>query len=259
MQNNNLRPTLWRTCRTLLNSTRLRMLKIAFENEGNLCVRDYAKILSIPDSIASIYLRQLNARGLIGVKRDRIKVFYNGNQDRSLPDSIELQKAFVAYFASKPEEGWVTQVLTTLRAFSHFNRLAILIRLAQGPAYLSDLYDAMGVCVKSGYHHLGFLAAAGLIHETKVWRKPSVFELVEPRDPIGATLLRLVLGGAREGIHYYNEGSGKALDKESKAVLRRINKAEGNPRQNWRETGPVKLKKKEMPQEIREALKEDED
>lgn len=77
---------MWRTCRALLNSTRLGMLKIAFENEGNLCVRDYAKILSIPDSIASIYLRQLNARGLIGVKRDRIKVFYNGNQDRSLPD-----------------------------------------------------------------------------------------------------------------------------------------------------------------------------
>lgn len=256
---NKLRPTLWRTCRALMNETRLKMLRMAIENEGALCVRDYARNLNIPDPIASIYLRQLNARGIIGVKRDHIKVFYNGEKDKSLPDAIAIQEAFMEYFASGVNIGWEEEVMTILRAFSHFNRLAILIRLARGPALLSELYDSMGVCVKSAYHHLGFLQAAGLLHETRVYHRPSVFELVKPRHPIAATLLKLTLGGAREGICYYNEGTGREVDKETKAVLKKINKAEGDPRLNWRETGPKRTKKAEMTKETISALSEDED
>lgn len=242
-----LKPTLWRTCRALMNATRLNVLRLAIQNEGALCVRDYARILSISDATASISLRQLNARGLIGVKRDRIKVYYNDEQDRSLPDSIELQKAFATYFAAELPLKWEEAIMTILRAFTHFNRLAILIRLAQGPAYLNELYAAMGVCVKSIYHHLGFLQAAGLIHETRTYHGPSTFELVRPTDKIAATLLDLTLGNAASHAYYYNEGTGRATDKETKAVLKKVNRAEGNPRQNWRETGPVIIKPKPAP------------
>ena len=255
----NLRPTLWRTCRALMNATRLRMLRLAVEGEGALCVRDYARGLGLTDAVASIYLRQLNARGLIGVRRDRIKVFYNGEQDRSLPDSMALQTALRTFFAAKPESGWETEIMTILRAFSHFNRLAILIRLADGPATLDDLFKAMGVCVKSVYHHLGFLHAAGLIEENRSYHRPSSFSLVRPSHPFAETLLRLVLQGAGKGETYYNAGSGRSPDRETRAVLRKVAKAEHDPRKNWRSCGPKRPKRKAIPPRAVEALSEDDE
>ena len=241
-----LRPTLWRTCRALMNATRLRMLRLAIEGGGVMCVRDYAKGLGLTDAVASIYLRQLNARGLLGVRRDRIKVFYNGELDRSLPDSMALQTALRTFFASDPKRGWESEIMTILRAFSHFNRLAILIRLADGPATLDDLFKAMGVCVKSVYHHLGFLHAAGLIEEKRAYRRPSSFSLAWPTHPFAETLLKLLLQGAGKGESYYNAGSGRGTDRATKAVLRKIAKAEHDPRKNWRSCGPKRPKRKTM-------------
>ena len=254
-----LRPTLWRTCRALMNATRLRMLRLALEGEGALCVRDYARGLGLTDAVASIYLRQLNARGLIGVRRDRIKVFYNGELDRSLPDSMALQTALRVFFATDPKRGWESEIMTILRAFSHFNRLAILIRLADGPATLDDLFRAMGVCVKSVYHHLGFLHAAGLIEEHRAYHRPSSFSLVRPAHPFAETLLKLVLQGADKGEAYYNVGSGRDLDRETKAVLRKIAKAEHDPRKNWRSCGPKRSKRKLMSSQAVKALADDDE
>ena len=254
-----LRPTLWRTCRALMNATRLRMLRLAIEGDGALCVRDYAKGLGLTDAVASIYLRQLNARGLIGVRRDRIKVFYNGEQDRSLPDSMALQTALRAFFATDPKSGWESEIMTILRAFSHFNRLAILIRLADGPATLDDLFKAMGVCVKSVYHHLGFLHAAGLIEEQRVYHRPSSFSLVRPTHPFAETLLWLLLQGAGKGENYYNVGSGRGTDRATKTVLRKIAKAEHDPRKNWRSCGPKRPKRKSMSSQAEKALTDDDE
>ena len=67
--NKELKPTLWRTYRVLANEDRLRLFKAVMENSGNLSVRDYAKMLHLADDVASVYLRQMNARGLLGVER----------------------------------------------------------------------------------------------------------------------------------------------------------------------------------------------
>ena len=254
-----LRPTLWRTCRALMNATRLRMLRLAIEGDGALCVRDYARGLGLTDAVASIYLRQLNARGLLGVRRDRIKVFYNGEQDRSLPDSMALQAALRSFFATDPKQGWESEIMTILRAFSHFNRLAILIRLADGPATLDDLFKAMGVCVKSVYHHLGFLHAAGLIEERRAYHRPSSFSMVWPAHPFAETLLRLVLQSAGKGESYYNVGSGRDPDRATKTILRKIAQAEHDPRKNWRSCGPKRPKRKTMSSRTVKALADDDE
>ena len=72
---NKLKPTLWRTYRVLANEDRLRLFKAVLENSGNLSVRDYAKMLNLAEDVASVYLRQMNARGVLGVERSYIKVF----------------------------------------------------------------------------------------------------------------------------------------------------------------------------------------
>ena len=75
MRKYELKPTLWRTYRTLENEDRLRLFKAVVEHDGMLCVRDYARMRGLQDDEASVYLRQLNARGLRGVVRSAIKVF----------------------------------------------------------------------------------------------------------------------------------------------------------------------------------------
>ena len=134
-----LKPTLWRTYRVLANADRLRLFKAVIENSGNLSVRDYAKLLGLAEDVASVYLRQMNARGLLGVERSYIKVFYNLNRDRSLPKSVELQEALKAYLTGNLADGWEDELVRLFKAFTHFNRLAMIIRLAEGPATLHEL------------------------------------------------------------------------------------------------------------------------
>ena len=226
-----LKPTLWRTYRVLANEDRLRLFKAVLENSGNLSVRDYAKMLNLADDVASVYLRQMNARGLLGVERSYIKVFYNFNQDRSLPKSIELQEAMKAYLSGELVDGWEDGLVRIFKAFTHFNRLAMIIRLSEGPATLHDLNRAAGIIVKSSYHHLRFLCGADLIDIKREWHHPDVYSLRQPTHPIAKLLIQQTLEDAAAGEHHFNQGSRK-IDRASKAILRKIRKEENATRDN---------------------------
>ena len=101
MSDAKLKPTYWRTCRALANEDRLRLFKAVVENEGRFSVRQYARLLGLQDDVASVYLRQMNARGLLGVRREHIKVFYNLNRDRSLPQAVELEVQKRAFYRAE--------------------------------------------------------------------------------------------------------------------------------------------------------------
>lgn len=259
MEKLKLKPTLWRTCRALMNPTRLMMMRMVLKAGGQLCVRDFARSLDIPDAIASIYLRQLNSRGLLGVKRDQIKVFYNADTDRTLPDSAAIQKTLRKYFATNPAEGWEIELMTILRAFSHFNRLAILIRLAKGPARLSELNAAMGVCVKSVYHHLGFLHAAGLVVLEHRYHESGVYRLVRPNHPLARTLLDLTFADVENAVMYYNPGTGRGIDEATRHVLAKTREADGLMRDTWQMCGAMKPRKNNLTKKAIVALSDDEE
>ena len=226
-----LKPTLWRTYRVLANEDRLRLFKAVLENSGNLSVRDYARVLNLADDVASVYLRQMNARGLLGVERSYIKVFYNLNQDRSLPKSIELQEAMKEYLSGELTDGWEDELVRIFKAFTHFNRLAMIIRLSEGPATLHDLNRAAGIVVKSSYHHLRFLCGAGLIDIKREWHHPDIYSLKPPTHPIAKLLIKQTLEDAANGERHFNQ-AGKKIDRESKAVLHKIRKEENVTRDN---------------------------
>lgn len=226
-----LKPTFWRTCRALANEERLRLFKLVVENEGRCTVRDYAKMIGRPDDVASVYLRQMNARGLLGVVRSHIKVFYNLNRDRSLPQSVALQQALAKYVAGELEMGWEDELVRIFKAFTHFNRLAMIVRLAEGEATLRDLNRAAGTVVKSSYHHLRFLVGGGLVAVRHQYHAPDIYSLRPQTNPISRMLLKLALEGVAGGERYYNPPS-RSLDKSSKAVLRKIRREEGVTREN---------------------------
>lgn len=221
-----LAPTVWRTVRAVMNPVRLNLLRtVLFSSGRDFTVSDLARMFNIDQPVATIYLRQLNSRGLLGVTRGRIKVFYNSSQDRSLPDSIELQNVLRTCMSEPPRTGWEEELLTILKGFSHFNRLAIIVRLAEGPATIDQLAAAVGGCVKSMYHHLRILYSAGLIDGEGANNKATVFRLVANPHPLARTLLKITLRNQERFARYWNPPS--SVDAATRAVLRRIEAHEG--------------------------------
>lgn len=250
-----LRPTLWRTVRAVMNEHRLRLLRDVFAHDGEFCIRQIAGRAGLDEPIASIYLRQMNARGLLGVRRDRIKVFYNTEPDRSLPESVSFQAALRKCISGRQTKGWELKLMTVLRGFSHFNRLAVLLRLAQGPARYDELVDAMGVCVKSFYHHLHYLRCADLVTTDSIGRE-RVFVLVQPSHPVAVCLMKLLLSDRYASAAYYNPGSGRKTDRAEKTVMKRISAHEGNSRDRWQEKKTMKSRSRPLQRETRDALAE---
>ena len=227
-----LTPTIWRTVRAAMNAKRLNLLRaVLFSNGREFTVSDLARKFGIDQPIATNYLRQLNARGLLGVTRGRIKVFYNSEQDRSLPDSVEIQETLKACMVADSAPGWEGKLMTVMKAFSHFNRLAMITRLAEGPATIDDLRQAIGGCVKSIYHHLEFLSAAGLISVDQAFHRPSVFQLVPPAHPLARTLLKITLQRQSRFRKYWNAPIGDDNDPATRYVLRKIDRAEAAKRE----------------------------
>lgn len=250
-----LKPTYWRTCRALANEDRLRLFKAVVENEGRFSVRQYARLLGLQDDVASVYLRQMNARGLLGVRREHIKVFYNLNRDRSLPQAAELQKALATYMRSDLPEGWEDALVRIFKGFTHFNRLAIILRLAKGEATLSELERAAGTIVKSTYHHLRFLYAAGVVDAYRVGRGGSLYFLKQPTHPVTKVLLRQVLGEEGCGKSNYNPVAGRP-DKASRAVLAKIRREEGVTATNWKDRRGTGVSHKKLSPKAQRAIME---
>lgn len=201
-----LSPTLWRTCRVLMNETRLRLFQVVVEHADELNVSQIARLLEIPQPQATNGLRALQSRGLIGVRRERLSVFYNLNPDRSLPDASDLQAVFVTYFQSGDlDENWTARTMSVLKAFTHFNRLEMIRHLFRGAATKHELEAASGVVVKTINHHLRFLRLAGLLESEENPGNESLYGLREPDNPIAQELLRQL---RTQETSYYNSAKG---------------------------------------------------
>lgn len=251
-----LRPTLWRTVRAILNPIRLDMLKVAYDCEGTLCVRQIARLFRVKDAIASIYLRQMNARGLLGCRREEIKVYYTVSTDRSLPEAIKLQAALKDFFRDKSLGDWEIDLVTVLKGFSHFNRLAAILRLLEGPATKEDLRKAMGVTVKSFDHHLHLLNSARLLEWT-LEKRPRLYRLLPPRHPISKVLLEILKEQAQAGISYHNDPGEHVLDTASRVTLRRIAASENYANGGWMLKSKAKPVRYSLSEEALRILEED--
>ena len=130
-------------------------------------------------------------------------------------------------------DGWEDALVRIFKGFTHFNRLAIILRLAKGEATLSELECAAGTIVKSTYHHLRFLYAAGVVDTYRVGRGGSLYFLKLPTHPVTKVLLRQVLGDEYGGSPNHNPVAGRP-DKASRIVLAKIRREEGVTATNWK-------------------------
>ena len=181
-----LRPTLWRTARALANADRLKLMRLVSNANGAKGVSEIAAEAGLPVPTASIYLRTLNARGLISVVRLGRYVYYGTESDRSLPVAIAIQKSFRSLFAHKRlPDNWTDVLLPTLRAYSSPRREAIMRILLEHPQICySELLSRSGMCEMTFLRHLGILAGAGLA----ACDSTKSYSLARPRNSLESVL-----------------------------------------------------------------------
>lgn len=190
---NGLRPTLWRTARALANAERLALLRAAVVSGGTTDVARLAEAAGLARSTASGYLRMLNARGLLAVDRRDGRVFYGPGTDRSLPVAAAVQQSFVRY-VRKPDlpRDWIERTLPSIRAFSHFRRLALLEDLVRNPGLpQQDLAARSRLCAPVFALHFGTLLRSGFVRA----EPDGSVSLLRPPPPFATVLLATLRKG----------------------------------------------------------------
>lgn len=179
-----LRPTLWRTCRVLANRGRLRALRTLLEFPDQP-VSVVAKKLSVSVTLTSQYLRALNARGLLSVRRVGRWVYYRPSPDKTIPDAKALLEAIRREFGAEKKP--IETIFRSATAFTHPRREEIF-RAFHGQALtLPQLREKIGISTKALRRHLRKLQAREfLVAEGEIYR------CVEPESHVGKALLKIV-------------------------------------------------------------------
>ena len=182
-QSGPLSPSLWRTCRVLANRTRLRLLSTLLD-EPDQTVSAVAHKAGVPLAVASLYLRALNARGLLGARRQGRWVYYRPSSDRSIHGSAVLLAALERAFAD--ERNPVEAVFRHATAFTHARRIRLIQTMTSGPQTPGAMQRATRFSRPALLRHLAKLKARGY-----VVRDSGGYGLARPQGRLAATLLAL--------------------------------------------------------------------
>ena len=173
----------------LANESRLRFLRAVYKARGTKGVSLLAEEIGVAVPTASIYLRALNARGLIDVKRQSSCVFYGGGKDRSLPEAQKLQVAFARLFAKRDlPDDWPARVVSIIRPFANPRRVEIVkVVAAEGPLSFGSLSRLAGISETSLLRHLSLLLGAGVLATDSKRR----YVVARPRNSLAKALLSI--------------------------------------------------------------------
>jgi len=212
-----LKPTLWRTARALANEDRLNLMRIVSAAKGAKGVSELAAEAGLPVPTASMYLRALNARGLISVVRSGPFVYYGTGSDRSLPVAVGMQNAFRRLFAVKElPKDWAERLMPVLRAYSNPRREEMIRILAShSPLGYAEFLLRSGLCETSFLRHLGMLVESGIaVRSTK-----GEYLIAKPRNSLESVFLSTVRG-LSPPPHLYKSGGRPAVEAKRRTVAK---------------------------------------
>ena len=167
MKKEALRPTVWRTCRTLANDRRLALLRWLLTVE-RASVSEAAAHFRWATARASEELRQLQSRGLIRSERAGRQVYYSAIPNPAVDYAAELHSALKAAFEAGASP---KSLYATLTGFTHPRRLAILAALSKdAPVAGVELRRQCRMSRMALHRHLRKLAARGVaVRRAKGW------------------------------------------------------------------------------------------
>jgi DNA-binding transcriptional ArsR family regulator len=185
-----LQPTVWRTCRVLANTIRLKMFAVVAQ-EPDMTVSAVATRVKLPLPVTSMYLRALEARGLLMSDRDGRWVTYRVSEANGAVTPLALALRSLARRKARFAEA--TFRLAT--AFTHPRRVDVFRSLSEQPRALAELKLATGIPERALLRHLEKLRTRGFV----VYRRgrPGTYAATNQDNAVGRALAELASGGAR--------------------------------------------------------------
>ena len=182
-----LAPTLWRTCRVLANRPRLRILHNLIWSPDQT-VSQLAAALGLSVSMASQYLRALNARSLLTTGRAGKNVYYKPASGTSVGGSGSLLTAIERTFAT--EKHPIGIIFRQATAFTHPRRVTIVKVLRGNRLSKPELQSRTAISRRALTRHLQKLADRGFVENDG-----SKWHCTRPDSRLGKTLLDLACKG----------------------------------------------------------------
>ena len=173
------------------NENRLRFLRAIFVSKEAKGVTRLAEDIGVSVPTASQYLRALNARGLVDVKRESSHVYYGSGKNRSLPEAQLLQDAFMRLFERKDlPSDWPARISPVLKAYANERRIAIIRTIAEnGSLTFASLSHLADMSETSLLRHLSLLLDGGVIAQDE--RRQYVIR--PPKNSLQQALLKIVM------------------------------------------------------------------
>ncbi len=179
-------PTLWRTCRVLANQTRLKMFDMLGQDPG-LSVSAVAQRLKLPLPLCSLYLRALEARGLLTVQRMGRRVQY---RQRIAPEADPAHGLITALrIRSQLNPHSDQRLFKLVTAFTHPRRIEVFRALKQEAKSLSQIQAATRISARALVRHLTKLETRGFVE-----CHAGMYTAKYPQDAVGRELARLAAG-----------------------------------------------------------------
>jgi hypothetical protein len=140
----------------------------------------------MPLSVASQYLRLMNARGLLQTRRRQRQVLYRAAYDPSLPETRILLEALRRTFRGQTNP--FEKAFQALTAFTHPRRIMLVQAVAAGVDDLKTIRAQTGISSNAALRHLGKLRRRGY-----VMQQVGSYKCQCPREPLARALIGLVL------------------------------------------------------------------
>lgn len=151
-----------------------------------LSVSEIARQFDTNVSVASKYLRELNARGLLQVTRTAAEVRYWPKADSSMPQAFALLKALSATF--RTQKSPIEFIFRTATAFTHPRRILIVRQLACQPARFSEIRVSTAISTTALKRHLQKLIIRGFVRRG---RPDGAYTVSTSGSLLETTLLKL--------------------------------------------------------------------
>lgn len=181
-----LQPTLWRTCRVLANRVRLRILHDLLDHPHQP-VSVIARRTQVPPTVATQYLRALNARGLLEARRQGKWVYYRPAADKSVAGASALLKALQQTFDTQKEP--IEMIFHHVTGFTHPRRLQIVQAIQADALSLEELRVRIAISRSALRRHLRKLVDRGYVVADE-----GRYRCIRPKGQLAKVLLQLALG-----------------------------------------------------------------
>src|SRR6185436_18263746 len=143
-----LQPTVWRTCRVLANSSRLKIFALLVREPG-LTVSSVATRLRLALPVASLYLRALEARGMLVSERTGRWVTYEvAAQNSPVSPLVSALRSSV-----KCDAKFVQSTFELATAFTHPRRRDVF-RSLKHPQAMAELKASTRIPERALLRHL---------------------------------------------------------------------------------------------------------